>query len=89
MAGYSRDQGLGALGTRLSYDEGCHVTSQQRDASESDCIAHKGASGGAVVQLSASGEPQLTGVISRGDSENLSIYVPIDGFRGAIKRHLR
>ncbi len=22
-------------------------------------------------------------------SENLSIYVPIDGFRGAIKRHLR
>lgn len=89
MAGYSRDSGLGARGTRLSYDDACHVTSQGREASESDCIAHKGASGGAVIQLSTSGTPQLAGVISRGDSENLSIYIPIEEFRSSIRRHLR
>jgi hypothetical protein len=89
MAGYSRDQGLGAGGTRLSYDIACNITRQQAGASESDCTAYKGASGGAVIQLSASGKPQLSGVISRGDSQRLSIYIPIAGFRGAISHHLR
>mgnify|MGYP001827528402 CR=1 FL=1 len=89
MAGYSRDDGLGRGGERLTYDPDCNITLQQRRASESDCIAYRGASGGAVVQLSARGVPQLTGVLSRGDSEGVSIFVPVSDFRSAVRRFLR
>jgi hypothetical protein len=89
MAGYSRDDGLGLGGERLTYDPDCKITHQQQRASESDCVAYRGASGGAVVQISAGGVPQLTGVISRGDSESVSIFVPVSDFRSAVRRFLR
>jgi hypothetical protein len=89
MAGYSRDSGVGNNGLHLTFDGACHITSQAGEVSGSNCTAHKGASGGAVVQLSAGGEPWLSGVISQGDSDTLSIYVPVARFRSAISRFLR
>jgi hypothetical protein len=89
MAGYSRDGGLGSAGEQLTYDPSCSITHQGIKASDSDCIAFQGASGGAVVQLSGNGQPTLAGVISRGDSEGLSIFVPVKGFRSTLQRFLR
>lgn len=89
MAGFSGDAGLGADGNILTYHSECRITRQDHRESESDCEAHKGASGGAVIQLSADGRVQLSGVISRGDSQSLSIYVPVVGFRGSLNRYLR
>lgn len=88
MAGFSGDSGLGKAGEVLTYHDSCQITRQERDASETDCSAYKGASGGAVVQLSATGQPQLTGVISRGNSEGISIYVPLSGFRGSLNQYV-
>ncbi len=89
MAGYSKDPGLGRRGERLTYDPLCNITRQGDQSSDSDCLAYRGASGGAVVQLSELGEPQLAGVISRGDSEGLSVYVPAVQFRRALEQSLR
>lgn len=88
MAGYSSDAGLGAQGTVLTYHIGCSITRQTSRESESDCSAYKGASGGAVIQLSTEGQAQLSGVISRGNSQSVSIYVPVSGFRGSLNQHL-
>lgn len=88
MAGYSRDKGLGEFGDRLTFDPACLITSQVGGISSSDCRAYKGASGGAVVQLSAAGAPQFSGVISEGDGAGISTFVPVDAFRSAIKPHL-
>jgi hypothetical protein len=89
MAGYSRDGGLGAYGEQLTYDPTCSILRQSPGAGDSDCAAYRGASGGAVIQLSPQGEPQLAGVISRGDSRGMSIFMPIDGFRGTLRRFLK
>jgi hypothetical protein len=89
MAGYSRDPGLGANGERLTYDLGCRITAEAREGNDSDCLAYKGASGGAVIQMSASGQPLYAGVISRGDSTGVSIYVPVRRFRLALGQYLR
>lgn len=88
MAGYSKDPGVGDYGNRLSFDPACLITEQAAKASTSNCLAHKGASGGAVVQLSVSGLPRLSGVISQGDGVGVSTYVPVAAFRNAINRHL-
>jgi hypothetical protein len=88
MAGYSRDNGLGQNGEQLTYDAGCRITAEAREGNDSNCLAYKGASGGAVIQMSASGEPLYAGVISRGDSTGLSIYVPVRRFRSALRMHL-
>jgi len=88
MAGYSRDSGLGNYGQQLSFDPDCAITYQARHSSNSDCTAHRGSSGGAVMQLSAMGEPRLCGVISQGDGARLSTFVPVSGFRNAIEQHL-
>ncbi|MEP4146408.1 MAG: trypsin-like peptidase domain-containing protein [Halioglobus sp.] len=88
MAGYSGDGGLGAKGAVLTYHAGCNITLQKSSQSESDCSAYKGASGGAVIQLSTEGHAQLSGVISQGNSESVSIYVPISGFRTPLNQHL-
>lgn len=88
MAGYSGDQGLGEHGKVLTYHANCRITRQQPRESESDCSAYKGASGGAVIQLASDGSAQLGGVISRGDSETVSIFVPVGGFRGPLNRFL-
>ncbi|WP_170287395.1 trypsin-like serine peptidase [Halioglobus maricola] len=89
MAGYSGDQGLGDNGEVMTYHSGCRITAQSRRASESNCEAYKGASGGAVIQVTEGGAPQLAGVISRGDSETVSIFVPIAGFRTSLNQALR
>lgn len=89
MAGYSGDQGLGENGEVMTYHSGCRITTQSRRASESNCEAYKGASGGAVVQVTEGGAAQLAGVISRGDSDAVSIFVPIAGFRTSLNQALR
>jgi hypothetical protein len=88
MAGYSRDQGIGEGGRRLSFDPACLITARAPASSASNCRAHKGASGGAVMQLSAAGTPLLSGVISEGDGAGLSTFVPVAAFRSAISLHL-
>ena len=88
MAGYSGDAGLGAEGAVLTYHPSCNIMRQALAQSESDCSAYKGASGGAVIQVSAEGYAQLSGVISQGDSENISIYIPVSGFRSPLSQHL-
>ena len=80
--------GLGRHGEALTFHAGCRITRQQRGESESDCSAYKGASGGAVVQVSATGEAYFSGVISRGDGERVSLFVPVSGFRGPLNRFL-
>ena len=89
MAGYSRDAELGDHGERLTFDPACLITTAEPTVSDSNCTAHKGASGGAVVQLSEAGAPLFSGVISEGDSVGLSTFVPVAVFRGAITLHLR
>lgn len=88
MAGYSRDQGKGNNGNTLTFDAACNITLQERGSSDSDCTAYKGASGGAVVQLADDGQALLSGVISQGDGDSVSIYIPVQGFRSAITRYL-
>ena len=88
MAGFSRDPGKGGGGTRLTFDPACLVTRLDVASSESNCLAYKGASGGAVVQQSVDGEPRFSGVISAGDGAGVSTFVPVTAFRGAIGLHL-
>lgn len=86
MAGYSRNNPQ----QRLSYDLDCDITSQpDKGSSASNCKALKGSSGGAVIQLSNTGKAMLTGVISQGDSQNLSLFVPVDAFRRSLDASLR
>ncbi|MBA6412580.1 trypsin-like peptidase domain-containing protein [Parahaliea sp. F7430] len=88
MAGYSRDAGRGDFGNRLSYDPSCFITKQYSRYSDSDCKAYKGASGGAVIQLSTGGEPMLSGVISQGNGDDLSRFIPLAVFRQSLLSHL-
>lgn len=85
MAGFSRDPGLGAGGARLTYDPACQVTQRGARASATDCIAHKGASGGPVIQVDDSGRPAVHGVISEGDGAGVSTFVPASTFRRAVR----
>lgn len=88
MAGYSRDEGKGARGNHLTFDPACLITGETDMLSDSDCLAHKGASGGAVVQLSATGTPLFSGVVSQGNGSGVSKFVPVAAFRGALERQL-
>ncbi|MBN7796316.1 trypsin-like serine peptidase [Parahaliea mediterranea] len=88
MAGFSRDEGIGQRGGQLSYDPACRITDRQATYMDSDCRAYKGASGGAVIQLSASGVPQLAGVISQGDGAGLSRFIPVAAFRASLRAQL-
>lgn len=88
MAGYSNN----SPGNRLSYDSDCSILlppNAARERNASNCKASKGASGGAVVQLSTQGEPLLAGVISQGDGDQFTVFVPIADFRGALRSSLR
>ena len=89
MAGYSRDIGRGNKGEHLTFDPACAIIHQARDITDSNCTAHKGASGGAVIQLSPRGEPRVCGIISQGDGVGRSTFVPVNGFRNAINLHLK
>lgn len=86
MAGYSRNNPQ----QRLSYDLNCSITSAlDKGSSASNCSALKGSSGGAVMQRSSAGKPLLAGVISQGDSQDLSLFVPVDAFRRALNASLK
>jgi len=89
MAGYSRDSGRGQSGASLSYDPACFITGQTSTHSDSNCTAYKGASGGAVIQLSTAGEPLLSGVISQGNGGNVSRFIPLSRFRQTLLTQLR
>ena len=88
MAGDSREPARASDQRRLSYDPACRITAQRKATTESDCSARKGASGGAVVQSLPGAEPVLLGVISEGDGNGISIYVPTAVFLGQVKSHL-
>ena len=88
MAGYSRDSGIGRSGQSLTFDPACAIYQQHRSLGDTNCVAHKGASGGAVVQLSSNGEPLICGVISQGNGEGRSTFVPVSRFRNAINLYL-
>ena len=88
MAGYSRDEGKGDGGNRLTFDPACAITGEVEMLSDSNCLAHKGASGGAVVQLSATGTPLFSGVISEGNGLGISRFVPVAAFRSALDSEL-
>lgn len=89
MAGFSGDEGMGNDGLALTFDPGCAITAQDRNLGDTDCTAFKGASGGAVVQLSSAGEPKMCGVISQGNGEGRSTFVPVSGFRYALDIYLK
>ena len=86
MAGYSRHDAVDQRGRVLTFDADWAIIGQQ---AETDCAAFKGASGGAVVNLSGVGEPLLCGVSSQGDGAGRSLYAPIHNFRNLLIRHLR
>lgn len=89
MAGFSGDEGMGNDGMSLTFDPGCAITAQDRNLGDTNCTAFKGASGGAVIQLSSAGEPRVCGVISQGNGEGRSTFVPVSGFRYALDLYLR
>lgn len=88
MAGYSRDSGVGQLGEVLSYDAECQITATVGQQFESDCRAHRGASGGAVVQMDADGQAWLVGIISQGDGERRSYHTPLTKLREVLRSRL-
>ncbi|MEM1111148.1 MAG: trypsin-like peptidase domain-containing protein [Pseudomonadota bacterium] len=90
MAGYSGDGLTGGSGQALSYHPDCDITGEAADMLATNCEAFKGASGGAVTQWNpASGVFELTGVISQGDSEGISLFVPTERFAGALRAAIR
>ncbi|NQX88629.1 MAG: trypsin-like peptidase domain-containing protein [Halioglobus sp.] len=89
MAGYSRDRGLSEGDRLLTYDPECAITAQTTEAVDTDCIAFKGASGGAVIQFDANDRPRLCGVISQGNGAGRSTYVPLALFRKTLLQYLR
>jgi len=88
MAGYSGDSGLGRSGEALTYHENCRQVDRRRQSTHTDCQAYKGASGGPVVRYSESGVSYLAGVISQGNGEGTSTYIPISRFRGMLNSYL-
>ncbi|EED32694.1 Trypsin domain protein [gamma proteobacterium NOR5-3] len=84
MAGYPRSASSRArLRPTVSH---CQITGVDGADTRSDCVLQKGASGGAV--FSADNNLQYVGVISRGDGESQSIYVPLARFRAKISAYL-
>ena len=84
MAGYSRDRGLGQGGEVLTYDAFCEIVAKRGRDYETDCAAFKGASGGPVVKHSQDGSAAITGIISRGNGADISIFVPITRFAAQL-----
>ncbi|MEM6483877.1 MAG: trypsin-like peptidase domain-containing protein [Pseudomonadota bacterium] len=80
---------------RLARD--CRITNFIERDVQSDCVLPAGSSGGAVfssnTDLSSSDEARVSlvyqGVISRGDSTSLSIFVPLKRFQTAILKEMR
>ena len=88
MAGFSGDAGKGDSGRRLTYHSDCRQTSGGAGVVHTDCLAFKGASGGGVFLASTAGAADLVGVVSGGDGETTSTYVPLARFRENLDRFL-
>lgn len=89
MAGYSSDTGLGKHGTVLTFDPACAIVRMHLSWGSTNCRAYKGSSGGAVIQLRPGGNSaSVIGVISRGNGEGTSLYVPAANFRSVVARYL-
>lgn len=59
----------------LIHDE-CEVINADKHPVISNCVARRGASGGAILSRTDSGSVRLSGVISAGDSESVVLYHP-------------
>jgi hypothetical protein len=70
---------------RLMYDPDCFVTTVTSRPARSDCVAKKGASGGAILGRTASGSVRVVGVISAGDGVSVSYFHPTDGLVARIR----
>jgi hypothetical protein len=62
----------------LMYDPDCVVIVATSLPARSDCVAKKGASGGAILRRTASGSVRVVGVISAGDGTSVSYFHPTD-----------
>lgn len=82
LAGFSRDSGIGKDGQQLSYHVGCQSLQDERHRVATNCLAYKGASGGPVVY-----QRTLIGVVSAGDSDQLSYYIPSRAFLPELLRY--
>jgi len=60
----------------LLADTACSVIDASTLPPASDCVAKKGASGGAIIALTDSGSARLQGIISAGDGEAVSYFYP-------------
>ena len=60
----------------LLADAACSVIDGSAHPPASDCVARKGASGGAMIALTDSGSARLQGIISAGDGEAVSYFYP-------------
>ena len=60
----------------LLADAACAVINGSTHPPASDCVARKGASGGAIIALTDSGSARLQGIISAGDGEAVSYFYP-------------
>ena len=60
----------------LLADVACSVIDASAHPPASDCVAKKGASGGAIIALTDSGSARLQGIISAGDGEAVSYFYP-------------
>ncbi|MEM1403997.1 MAG: serine protease [Pseudomonadota bacterium] len=81
MAGYPRDHNAEDQGP---VTVSCRQRGIEVEDFGSDCVLQKGASGGAVFN----DEGQIVGVISRGDGESVSIFVPVSRFRDRLSPYL-
>ncbi len=82
IAGYSGDEGLGAGGDKLTWQSNCKLLGHEQYRLATDCVAFKGASGGPVL---AGGN--IIGVISAGDGETMTYFVPSTAFISAVRLH--
>lgn len=79
----ARDSGLGADDQQLSYHPGCEILHQESYRVATNCVALKGSSGGPIVH-----QQTIVGVVSAGDSEQLSYYTPSNSFISAVRLYL-
>jgi hypothetical protein len=84
MAGFSRQHGKDS--PPLTLDRNCSVTSREGEDLGTDCHARRGASGGPV--FSAVAPRRYLGIVSRGDSAALSIFVPVSRIIPQLWPHL-
>ena len=61
---------------QLLFHSACEVTDAVTVPQISNCVAHRGASGGAILSRTESGSVRLSGVISAGDSNSVVLYHP-------------